>query len=48
MLELTRPVHSRELLESHFGCRVRFKASRDALVFRNSDLDLPFVTHNLE
>jgi AraC-like DNA-binding protein len=47
-LELTRPVHSRELLESHFGCRVRFKASRDALVFRNSDLDLPFVTHNVE
>ena len=47
-LELTRPVRSRELLESHFGCRVRFKASRDALVFRNSDLDLPFVTHNVE
>ena len=36
------------MLESHFGCRVRFKASRDALVFRNSDLDLPFVTHNAE
>jgi AraC-like DNA-binding protein len=47
-LELTRPVRSRELLESHFGCPVRFKASRDALVFRNSDLDLPFVTHNVE
>jgi AraC-like DNA-binding protein len=47
-LDLTRPVHSRELLESHFGCPVRFKAGRDALVFRNSDLDLPFVTHNAE
>jgi AraC-like DNA-binding protein len=47
-LELTRPVRSRSLLESHFGCRVRFKASRDALVFRNRDLDLPFVTHNEE
>jgi AraC-like DNA-binding protein len=47
-LELTRPIRSRELLESHFGCRVLFKASRDALVFRNSDLDLPFVTHNAE
>lgn len=47
-LELTRPVRSRALLESHFGCPVRFKASRDALVFRNSDLDLPFVTHNAE
>jgi len=47
-LELTRPAQNRELLESHFGCRVRFKVSRDALVFRNSDLDLPFVTHNVE
>jgi len=36
------------LLESHFGCRVRFKADRDALIFRSSDLDLPFVTHNEE
>jgi len=47
-LELTRPVNHRPLLESHFGCRVRFKAGRDALVFRNRDLDLPFVTHNEE
>jgi AraC-like DNA-binding protein len=47
-LELTRPVQHRELLETHFGCRVRFKAGRNALVFRNSDLDRPFVTHNEE
>ncbi len=47
-LELTRPVAHRELLESHFGCRVRFKADRNALVFRGSDLDRPFVTHNDE
>jgi AraC-like DNA-binding protein len=47
-LELIRPAQHRELLESHFGCRVRFKASRNALVFRNSDLDRPFVTHNEE
>jgi AraC-like DNA-binding protein len=47
-LELTRPVQHRELLESHFGCRVRFKAGRNALVFRNNDLDRPFVTHNME
>ncbi len=45
-LELTRPVQNRELLETHFGCRVRFKAGRNALVFRSSDLDRPFVTHN--
>jgi len=47
-LELTRPAQHRELLESHFGCRVQFKASRNALVFRTSDLDRPFVTHNEE
>jgi AraC-like DNA-binding protein len=47
-LELSRPVKQRALLEDHFGCRVRFKADRNALVFRNSDLDQPFVTHNEE
>ena len=47
-LELTRPVKHRGLLEKHFGCRVRFDADRDALVFRSSDLDLPFVTQNEE
>ena len=47
-LELTRPVKHRELLESHFGCPVRFKSDRNALVFRSSDLDLPFVTYNEE
>src|SRR5208283_1425301 len=29
-LELTRAAQNRELLESHFGCRVRFKAGRNA------------------
>ena len=47
-VELTRPVQNRELLESHFGCRVRFKSPRNALVFRSSDLDRPFVTQNEE
>ena len=47
-LELTRPAQHRALLEHHFGCGVRFKADRNALVFRSSDLDLPFVTHNEE
>lgn len=47
-LELTRPTQHRELLETHYGCRVRFKAGRNALVFRSSDLDRPFVTHNLD
>jgi AraC-like DNA-binding protein len=47
-LELTRPVKHRALLERHFGCRVRFKTDRNALVFRSSDLDRPFVTQNEE
>ena len=47
-LELSRPVKHRALLERHFGCRVCFKADRNALVFRSSDLDRPFVTHNEE
>lgn len=47
-LELTRPVKHRELWEDHFGCRVKFKAARNALVFSNHDLDRPFITHNEE
>ena len=47
-VELTRPVRYRELLEAHFGSRVRFKADRNVLVFRSSDLDRPFTTHNAE
>lgn len=47
-LELTRSAKNRELLEEHFGCSVRFKADRNALIFRSSDLDQPFVTYNEE
>jgi AraC-like DNA-binding protein len=47
-LELTRPLKHRALLERHFGCHVRFNADGNALVFRSSDLDRPFVTHNEE
>jgi len=47
-LELTRGVQNREILEAHFGCQVRFKSSRNAIVFGNSDLDRPFVTQNEE
>src|SRR5436189_5365338 len=47
-LDLARPAKHRALLEDHLGCRVRFKADRNALIFRSRDLDLPFVTHNEE
>ncbi len=45
-LELMRPPQHREILEEHFSCRVRFKAVRNALLFRPTDLERPFVTHN--
>jgi AraC-like DNA-binding protein len=38
----------RDLLESHFGCKAWFKVDRNALVFRSSDFDRPFVTQNEE
>lgn len=47
-VELSRPAEHRSLLEAHFGCRVKFKADRNALIFRSPDLDTPFVTHNEE
>ncbi len=47
-VELARAAEHRELLEEHYGCRVRFKSGRNALIYRSSDLDQPFVTHNVE
>jgi AraC-like DNA-binding protein len=47
-VELTRASGDRELLETHYGCRVKFKAGRNAVVFRANDLDRPFITHNAE
>ncbi len=47
-LELTRPARQRELLERYFGCPVRFRRPRNAIVFRKSDLDRPFVTSNAD
>ena len=36
------------MYETHFSCPVRFDARRNAIVFRRSDLDRPFVTHNAD
>jgi AraC-like DNA-binding protein len=47
-VELARPSRNRDVFEAHFGCRMQFKAARNALVFRDDDLDLPFVTENPE
>jgi AraC-like DNA-binding protein len=47
-IELVRAPEHREMVETHFGCRAKFEANHNALVFRNSDLDRPFVTHNAD
>jgi AraC-like DNA-binding protein len=47
-LELARRSAHRELFEKHFGCVVKFGAGRNALVFRASDVERTFVTHNAE
>lgn len=47
-VELIRPPAQREALEEHFSCRVKFGAARNALIFRSSDLNRPFITHNPE
>jgi len=47
-LELSRSAEHQEMYEAAFGCPVKFKAKRDAIIFRSSDLDLPFVGYNAE
>ena len=45
-VELTRKASHQEIYEAHYGCRVRFKARRNSIVFRTGDLQLPFATYN--
>jgi len=47
-VELTRPAERNNGLAEYFGCPVKYRATRDALVLRAADLELPFVTHNEE
>ena len=47
-VELRRSPAQREIYEAHFGCAVKFRAKRNALVFSRNDIDRPFVTHNSE
>jgi AraC-like DNA-binding protein len=47
-LELVRPRSYVKTLERHFGCPILFGAARNAIVFRASDADRPFVTRNAE
>jgi AraC-like DNA-binding protein len=47
-VELLRPRQHQALLEGHFGCPVQFESQRNAIVFRHTELDLPFTTFNEE
>lgn len=47
-LELQRPRDPENNLEEYFGCPVKYRSSRDALVLHEADLELPFATHNEE
>jgi AraC-like DNA-binding protein len=47
-VELMRPAQHADQLERHFGCRVRFKATGDALILSRQDFERTFVTHNQE
>jgi AraC-like DNA-binding protein len=45
-VELQRAPAHRDMYEAHFHCPVKFKSDRNALVFSNADMELPFVTYN--
>jgi AraC-like DNA-binding protein len=47
-LELKRPEEPGDGLAGYFGCPVRYRSQRDAVVLRAADLDMPFVAHNEE
>ena len=47
-IEIRQSAEHREIRERYFGCTIKFKAPRNAMVFRKSDLDLPFATYNAE
>jgi AraC-like DNA-binding protein len=47
-VEFTQPRTHGKVIERHFGCPVSYRASRNAIVFRASDAQRPFVTRNAE
>jgi AraC-like DNA-binding protein len=47
-LELVQPRSHVKTLERHFGCPVVCGSSRNAIVFRTTDAEIPFVTRNAE
>lgn len=47
-VEFQRSPAHRAKYEDHFGCRVKFEAKQDLLIFTRDDFDRPFVTHDPE
>jgi AraC-like DNA-binding protein len=47
-LELVQPRAHMRVLERHFGCEIVRGSARNAIVFRESDSAIPFVTRNAE
>jgi AraC-like DNA-binding protein len=47
-VEMRRNDEHREIYEAYYGCPVKFKARRNAIFYRISDLDRPFLTYNAE
>jgi AraC-like DNA-binding protein len=47
-LELARRPAHEKILRRHFGCAIVFGTPRNAIVFRASDAELPFVTRNAD
>jgi AraC-like DNA-binding protein len=47
-VELERTASRARLYERHFGCPIVFGAKRDAIVFRTTDVERPFLTHNAD
>jgi hypothetical protein len=39
-IELTRPAERENRFEEYFGCPVKYRTSRDALILRAADLEL--------
>ena len=47
-IELARPPEPENGLEEYFGCPLKYRATRDALILHSAALELPFATHNDE
>jgi AraC-like DNA-binding protein len=47
-VEFVEPRGHRKTLERHFGCEVVCGGERNAVVFRSSDRERPFITRNAE